>query len=128
MRFIIPALFTALLCLNALPSSDTTNLPHFLISLERTVDGISAQCTEGCAWKTVAITTKPYVPVYLDESGISSKSITKQGTKNSFAFSITTTKGDIVKFSAIDGTAWLKLSFTLREGQQQALNEMGMTE
>ena len=120
MRFIIPALFTALLCLNALPSSDTTTLPHFLINLERTADGVKAQCTEGCTWKNISITTKSYVPVYLDKSGISSKPITKQGAKDSFAFSITTTKDDIVKFSSINGTAWLKLSFNLRKGQRQA--------
>lgn len=126
MRLIIPVLFTALLCFNFLPSNKATDLPHFQISLERTADGISAQCTEGCAWTNVSIATKPYAMVYLNESGISSKPMSEQDATNSFAFSFKTTKDNKVEFSSIHGTAWLKLSFILKKGQQQTLSETGM--
>jgi hypothetical protein len=128
MRLIIPVLFIALLCFNFLPSNRTTDLPHFRINLERTADGISAQCTEGCAWKEVAITTRPYATVYLNESGISSKPMSGQDATNSFAFSFKITNDNKVAFRSIHGTAWLKLSFLLKKGRQQTLTEMGMTE
>lgn len=127
MRVSLFALLGMLYSCTSSPAYTTTdaNLSPFKIEIERTPNGLSASCTEGCNWKNLSSSSE--TTLHLNRRGISTDLPTVQAPLGTFSFTVTE-DGDQLQFISYGGTAWTKLHFTLREGQRQGMDEMGMAE
>ena len=105
------------------------DLSNFKIIIKNTDDGISMKSLNGSAWLDLSFNLKNYVPQAIDEYGMTElgKVSDRKDTKlSNFLFTITKTQ-EGVNLKGIEGTAWTDLSFTLQQGNKQAIDQFGMT-
>ena len=81
----------------------------FSMTIERTDNGITAQCTRGCRWTSVTADCAGCVH-RIDATGIGPASKVED-PEVVFAFNLQEIKGKLVATS-IKGTAWTKLSWS----------------
>lgn len=97
----------------------------FEIHVTQTRKGIDLVCKEGCAWQRLTFNTpNKYKPQAINRFGMIKDSDAKLSNDN-FAFTIQKTdKG--MSLNTIQGTAWLDLSFSMKNGQERKLTELGI--
>lgn len=91
------------------PISKTIAPASFSMRIERTENGIAAQCSEGCRWTSVTADCAGCVH-RIDATGIGPAS-KLDDPEVSFAFNLQEFEGKLVATS-IKGTAWTKLSWS----------------
>ena len=118
-----------LLLSNVSAQEANTALKDFKISLEMQDDEVIMHCTEGCAWVNLTY-KKLNATQAINEFGMTT--ITEDDSKTNvplshFLFTITKSKEEL-RLKGIDGTAWKELSFRLKDGQKQLINQFGMVD
>ena len=106
------------------------DLKDFKFVIEKTDSGIKMTCQNGCAWKELTFSLNDNKPQAIDEYGmteVNKNSSDKDVNLADFLFTVTKTEDGII-LKGIEGTAWTDLSFSLSKNQQQAIDQMGMTE
>ncbi len=58
-RIEFTAAAVAILLLVSAAPADSPRVNNFLITIDRTDEGLSMSCSEGCAWKTLTVGCKP---------------------------------------------------------------------
>ncbi len=83
----------------------------------------------GSAWLDLSFSLNNNNPQAVDEYGMTELgkvSKLKDANLADFLFTITKTKEGL-ELKGIEGTAWKELSFNLRKGSKQAIDQFGMT-
>ncbi|PHN01365.1 hypothetical protein [Flavilitoribacter nigricans] len=112
------------------PTADpgmSANLKDFKIVIEKNDGEIKMKCTEGCAWLDLSYENKT-VAQAIDQYGmteIRKEPAVADEELSDFLFTLTKTETG-VSLKGIRGTAWLELSFTLKPGEQQLIDQYGM--
>ena len=112
--------------------SKEIKLTDFLVVVQNPDNSIiSLECKEGCAWKTLSYTLSGNNnPQAIDEYGMTELDKVnpqKDANLSNFLFTVER-KGNKLFFKGVEGTAWTELSFSISPKQEQAINQMGMTE
>lgn len=108
--------------------STKTELKDFKIIIEQTNDGLKLECKKGSAWINLSFSLSDNKEMAIDEYGMSDLnkvSANKNSKLADYLFTIMKTDEGI-KLKGVEGTAWTKLSFTLNNGERQAINQFGM--
>lgn len=104
------ALFSGLGACHKQTISNTVGTPaSFSMTIDRTDNGITAHCTQGCRWTSVTADCAGCVH-RIDATGIGPTSQAND-PEVAFAFDVQELEGKLVATS-IKGTAWTKLSWT----------------
>lgn len=113
-------------CSSSPPATPAPTLSGFQIVVGMTEDGIALQCTEGCAWRDLSFSARPYAAeVPVDYNGMTG-SAENMRTSESFLFTVQKTD-DGVRLRGIHGSAWTELSFKCAPGTcRVSIDEMGM--
>ncbi|GGE39491.1 M56 family metallopeptidase [Psychroflexus planctonicus] len=101
---------------------------HFEINVQKTKDGYSMQCKQGCAWKELEFNLGK-TPQYVNASGVSSVFSENRKTPKKLAnlhFKITE-DGNTLKLTKLEGSIWEELSFSILEGETYQLTQNGVT-
>lgn len=110
--------------------NNAADFKDFLVTIEKTKDGVKLYNSKGSAWTELSFTLKPYVPQAIDEYGMADlgqQSIEKDPKFADFLFTIMKTeKGILLK--GLEGTAWTELSFSMKEYGRQNIDQFGMAE
>lgn len=94
-------------------------------------DKIIMECKEGCAWKSLSYNLSDNSkPQAIDKYGMTDlDKINPQKDADLFNFLFTVErKRNKLIFKGVEGTAWTELSFSISPQEEQAINQMGMTE
>ncbi|MFT4568875.1 MAG: hypothetical protein ACI9FN_003845 [Saprospiraceae bacterium] len=122
---VIILIYTGLL----LSCTDKLKYSDFEISIEKDDGEIIMTCESGCAW--IDLSYKNDEPKQaINEYGMTdmaNNELKAESDLANFFFTVTRTK-DGITLEGIEGTAWIDLSFTLSEGENQKINQFGMTE
>ncbi|NJY62865.1 hypothetical protein HC174_08860 [Salinimicrobium sp. CDJ15-81-2] len=107
-------------------------LTEFLLVVQNSDNNkIVMECKEGCAWKTLSYNLSDNrKPQAIDEYGmtdLNKVNSQEDADLSNFLFTVER-KGNRLNFKGVEGTAWTELSFSISPQQEQAINEMGMTE
>lgn len=104
-------------------------LNDFKITIEKNGNEIIMKCSEGCAWIDLTYENKKEFQA-INESGMTEiKGDQSEAKENSSKFLITISKSDNgISLKGLKGTAWIDLSFSLRNNQNQMINQFGMIE
>lgn len=107
-------------------------LTEFLLVVQNSDNNkIVMECKEGCAWKTLSYNLSDNSkPQAIDEYGmtdLNKVNSQEDADLSNFLFTVER-KGNRLNFKGVEGTAWTELSFSISPQQEQAINEMGMTE
>ena len=107
-------------------------LTDFLLVVQNSDNNkIVMECKEGCAWKTLSYNLSDNSkPQAIDEYGMTDLNKVnpqEDAELSNFLFTIER-KGNKLFFKGVEGTAWTELSFSLSPQEEQAINQMGMTE
>lgn len=107
--------------------TDSSELKDFKIIIEKQDNKVIMKCEKGCAWINLTYQNNK-VAQAIDEYGMTklNESNTKESNLSDFLFTLTKTNHGI-SLKGIKGTAWRSLSFSLPEGQQQRIDQYGMT-
>ncbi|PLX05214.1 MAG: hypothetical protein C0595_00430 [Marinilabiliales bacterium] len=105
-----------------------TDLKDFEIIIEKTTDGLKLECKKGSAWINLSFSLSDKKEMAIDEYGMSDLNRVSANKNSKLAdYLITIMKTDEgIKLKGVEGTAWTKLSFTLKNGERQAINQFGM--
>ena len=101
-----------------------SNGEGFKITIEKKQNEIILECHEGCSWKDLTYKNKKEFQA-IDENGMRELNDSQSNQDRNFLFTIKKTKGG-VSLKGIKGSAWIDLSFTLKNGQKQMINQGGM--
>lgn len=112
--------------------SKEIKLSEFLLVVQNSDNNkIAMECKEGCAWKTLSYNLSDNSkPQAIDEYGMTDLNKVnpqEDAELSNFLFTIER-KGNKLFFKGVEGTAWTELSFSISPQQEQAINQMGMTE
>jgi len=119
------SLFAGLAACHKQTVSNTIAAASFSIKIERTDQGIAAQCTQGCRWTSVTANCAGCVH-RIDATGIGPASQVED-PEVAFAFNVQELEGKLVATS-IKGTAWTKLSWSCGHALCSAhIDESGVT-
>lgn len=108
--------------------STKTEIKDFKIIIEKTTDGLKLECKKGSAWINLSFSLGDNKEMAIDEYGMSDSNKVLANKNSKLAdYLITIMKTDEgIKLKGVEGTAWSKLSFTLKDGERQAINQFGM--
>jgi hypothetical protein len=67
---VVVVMLTGVACHRNADDSSEGELAEFLITVERTEDGVSLTCAKGCAWTNLSWGVSPYVPQAVDQYGM----------------------------------------------------------
>lgn len=102
---------------------------HFKILIQKTKDGYSMQCKQGCAWKGLSFNLNRFTSQYINALGVSGNPADKneapEGLAN-FHFKIKES-GNQLKLTKLEGSIWEELSFSILEGETYQLTQNGVT-
>ncbi|MEM6395519.1 MAG: hypothetical protein AAF741_04170 [Bacteroidota bacterium] len=111
-------------------TSPKSDLADFYITISTNGNEFTLACERGCAWEQLTyeledasrkalITTMGFMPFEELPEG-------EEFTED-YGFTMSR-NGLYIELEALEGTAWKKTSFTLQDGEEQAINQLGMTE
>lgn len=115
--------------LSSKAQGETKEFKDFKISIEKNHGEIVMKCDVGCAWIDLAYENNKDFQA-INELGMTKLSQNQTDKEIELAnFLFTVTKDDQgISLKGIEGTAWTDLSFSLRQGQKQLINQFGMTD
>ena len=106
----------------------TTESSDFVIYVKTNDNKIIMKCEKGCAWKELTYTiNKKNETQVVDEYGVTllkNHLDKKNASLAGFLFKVEKTKQGL-KLKGIEGTAWIELSFSLRENRFQKIDNLG---
>ncbi len=103
-------------------SEDNPKSNLFLVTVEKNGNSIELKCENGCKWSHLILepSSEPYI---INDYGFSEGNTVES---DKFTFSIKPNKSG-VDLNGLKGTAWIDLSFSLKENERQAINQLGMS-
>lgn len=106
-----------------------SNLKNFIISVEKTDNGLKLQSIKGSAWIDLSFSLPAGKTQTIDEYGMTTLdkvSVNLDTSLADYLFTITKTKNG-VKLTGLAGTAWKELIFTLPQNGIQLIDQFGCT-